>query len=147
MHSVSGSLKLSELTRVILGCIGGFIGLLVMLVMFFFVRKKIELKRQGLPMILQETNFMNDLQEGTSHVEVKQENGQSATSQRDSLVAQVRKRNSSYRSQLSSAASAGTVITYAEGMPYILRKYLKIAPSKHSDSEYRYKNADPTDVL
>lgn len=116
MDSVSGSLKLSELTRVILGCIGGFIGLLVMLVMFFFVRKKIELKRQGLPMILQETNFINELQEGTSHVEVKQENGQSATSQRDSLVAQVRKRNSSYRSQLSSAASAGTVITYAEDL-------------------------------
>ena len=113
-----------------------------MLAMFFFIRKKRELKHQGLPMILQETNFMNDLQEGTSDVEFKQQNGQSATSQRDSLVAQVRKRNSSYRSQLSSAASAGTVITYAEGMPYILRKYnyLKITSSKHSDSEYKYKN-------
>ena len=31
-------------------------------------------------------------------------------------VAIVRKRNSSYRSQLSSVASAGTIITYTDGM-------------------------------
>lgn len=39
-----------------------------------------------------------------------------AVSQGDILPPQAQKRHSSYRSQLSSAGSLGTVITYADGM-------------------------------
>ena len=116
-HSTSNNLKQSQRTKVILGCIGAIIGLAVIAIMFSFVWRKRKMKHQGLPMILQETNLINEDQDCAASLQIKQQNGQSTGTETDTLVAQVQNSNSrTYRSQLSSAASAGTVITYAEGM-------------------------------
>lgn len=116
-HSTSNNLGLSQRTKVILGCIGAIIGLAVIAIMFFFAWRKREMKHQGLPVILQETNLINGEQGSAASLQIKQRNGQSAAMETDTLVAQVQNSNGrTYRSQLSSAASAGTVITYAEGM-------------------------------
>ena len=72
--------------------------------------------QQNLPVILQESNLMIEAEENMSPSPTYTvSNGQ---------VAVARKRNSSYRSQLSSVASAGTVITYTDGMITSLQIYL-----------------------
>ena len=83
--------------------------------MFFFLWRKKGSKDQSLPMILQWTNVTNEVNNSKYSLQVQQQNGQTATS-RDVPISQVQKRHSSYRSQLSSAGSFGTVITYADGM-------------------------------
>ena len=72
--------------------------------------------QQNLPVILQESNLMIEAEENVPPSPTYTvSNGQ---------VAFARKRNSSYRSQLSSVASAGTVITYTDGMITSLQIYL-----------------------
>ena len=72
--------------------------------------------QQNLPVILQESNLMIEAEENMPPSPTYTvSNGQ---------VAVARKRNSSYRSQLSSVASAGTVITYTDGMITSLQIYL-----------------------
>ena len=64
--------------------------------------------QQNLPMIVQESNLLIEAEDNIAPSPKNMVlNGQ---------VAIVRKRNSSYRSQLSSVASAGTIITYTDGM-------------------------------
>lgn len=75
------------------------------------------MKHQGLPVILQETNLINGEQGSAASLQIKQRNEQLAAMETDTRVAQFQNSNGrTYRSQLSSATSAGTVITYAEGM-------------------------------
>lgn len=108
-------------------------GLVVLALLFFIVWKKRRLKQQGLPVILQETHLTNELaQDSAAHLDINQQNGYLEATQREPLVSLVRKRNSSYRSHLSSSASAGTVITYTEGMLkllFCLAKIFKIVSS------------------
>ena len=113
-NSASSNEEPSQRTKVIVGCIGAILGLAVIAMMFFLVWRKRGLKHHGLPIILQESNLLNEGQDSVPPLQIKQQNGQLAVTQGDSAA--IRKRNSSYRSQLSSAASAGTVITFAEGM-------------------------------
>lgn len=106
---------LSQSTKVILGCIGGIIAFILVVAMFFFIWRKKGSKDQSLPMILQWTNVTNEVNNSKYSLQVQQQNGQTATS-RDVPISQVQKRHSSYRSQLSSAGSFGTVITYADDL-------------------------------
>ena len=85
-------------------------GLIVIVFMIYVAWKKRGggKMQQNLPVILQESNLMIEAEENMPPSPTYMaSNGQ---------VAVVHKRNSSYRSQLSSVASAGTVITYTDGM-------------------------------
>ena len=99
--------------KVIIGCIGAFIGVVAAILIFFLIWKRTELKHQGLPRILQESNSPIEKRDSALPLPVKFQNGHSP---RDSLVPLIHKRNSSYRSQLSSSASGGTILTFADGM-------------------------------
>lgn len=92
-------------------------GLIVIGFMIYVAWKKRGGKmQQNLPVILQESNLMIEAEENMPPSPTYTvSNGQ---------VAIARKRNSSYRSQLSSVASAGTVITYTDGMITSLQIYL-----------------------
>lgn len=113
-HPASNTLEVSQQTKVIVGCMGAIIGLAVIAFMFVIVWKRKGTMPQGLPVILQESNLNIEAQDSAPSPENKLSNGQ--LTQRDSLVTLTRKRNSSYRSQLSSSASAGTVITYTDDL-------------------------------
>ena len=108
--------------KVIVGCIGAFIGVILLaVVIFFFKWRQKEKKNQGLPIILQECNLPDEQNGSTPPLPVKLQNGHlSSATQRDSLIPLIKKRNSSYRSQLSSSASGGTVVTFADGMSFFL---------------------------
>lgn len=99
--------------KVIIGCIGAFIGVIAAIIIFLLIWKRKELKHQGLPRIRQESNVPSEERDSAPPLPVKFQNGHSI---RDSLIPLIRKRNSSYRSQLSSSASGGTVLTFADGM-------------------------------
>ena len=86
--------------------------------------------QQNLPVILQESNLMIEAEDNTPPSPTYTvSNGQ---------VAVVRKRNSSYRSQLSSVASAGTVITYTDGMITSLQIYLLIKNNNNDNDNNNY---------
>lgn len=108
--------------KVIVGCIGAFVGVILLaVVVFFFKWRQKEPKNQGLPIILHEPDSPQEQIDGTPPLSVKFRNGLlTASTQRDSLLPLIHKRNSSYRSQLSSSASGGTVVTYADGIPIFL---------------------------
>ena len=99
--------------KVIIGCIGAFVGVVAAILIFLLFWKRKELKHQGLPRILQESNPPIEERDSALPLPVKFQNGHSP---RDSLVPLIHKRNSSYRSQLSSSASGGTILTFADGM-------------------------------
>lgn len=111
-HSTTSSMDHQRI-KVIIGCIGTFIGVVAAIIIFFLIWKRKELKHQGLPRILQESNSPSEERDSAPPLPVKFQNGHT---QRDSLIPLIRKRNSSYRSQLSSSASGGTVLTFADGM-------------------------------
>ncbi|RMX38498.1 hypothetical protein pdam_00015234 [Pocillopora damicornis] len=104
--------------KVIVGCIGAFVGVILLaVVVFFFKWRQKEPKNQGLPIILHEPDSPEEQIDGTPLLSVKFRNGLlTASTQRDSLLPLIHKRNSSYRSQLSSSASGGTVVTYADDL-------------------------------
>lgn len=103
--------------KVIVGCVGAFIGVIAAVIIFLLIWKRKELKHQGLPIILQESNSPGEERDSAPPLPAKLQNGHlSAATQRDSLIPLIRKRNSSYRSQLSSSASGGTIMTFADGM-------------------------------
>ena len=95
---------------VILSSLGAMAGLIAIVFVIYFTWKK---RRGGkMQQILQESNLMIEVEDNIPPSPKNiVSNGQ---------VAIVRKRNSSYRSQLSSVASAGTIITYTDGMITIL---------------------------
>ena len=99
--------------KVIIGCIGAVIGVVAAIIIFFLMWKRKELKHQGLPRILQESNAPSEERDSAPPLPTNFQNGHSI---RDSLIPIIHKRNSSYRSQLSSSASGGTVLTFADGM-------------------------------
>lgn len=99
--------------KVIIGCIGAFIGVVAAIIISVLIWKRKELKHQGLPRILQESNSPIEEHDSAPPLPVKFQNGHSL---RDSLIPLIHKRNSSYRSQLSSSASGGTILTFADGM-------------------------------
>ncbi|KAL9983803.1 hypothetical protein ACROYT_G006033 [Oculina patagonica] len=101
--------------KVIVGCVGAFIGVIAAVIIFLLIWKRKELKHQGLPIILQESNSPGEERDSAPPLPAKLQNGHlSAATQRDSLIPLIRKRNSSYRSQLSSSASGGTIMTFAD---------------------------------
>ncbi|PFX31063.1 fibroblast growth factor receptor 3-like [Stylophora pistillata] len=108
----------SRQIRVIVGCIGAFMGVILLAIaVFFFKWKQKEKKNQGLPIILQEPNLPEEGIDGTPPLSVNFQNGHLvASTQRHSLLPLIHKRHSSYRSQLSSSASGGTVVTYADDL-------------------------------
>ena len=111
-HSTTSNMGQQRI-KVIIGCIGAFIGVVAAILIFFLIWKRKELKHQGLPRILQELNSPTEEQRHSAlPLPVEFQNGHSL---RDSLIPIIHKRNSSYRSQLSSSASGGTILTFADG--------------------------------
>lgn len=109
---------MSQQTVITLGSLGAVAGLILIVFMIYIAWKKRGggKMQQNLPVILQESNLMIEAEENVPPSPTYTvSNGQ---------VAVARKRNSSYRSQLSSVASAGTVITYTDGMITSLQIYL-----------------------
>lgn len=109
-HSTASNMGQQRI-KVIIGCIGAFIGVVAAILIFFLIWKRKELKHQGLPRILQESNSPTEGHHSALPLPVMFQNGHSL---RDSLVPLIHKRNSSYRSQLSSSASGGTILTFAD---------------------------------
>lgn len=109
-HSTTSNIGQQRI-KVIIGCIGASIGVVAAILIFFLIWKRKELKHQGLPRILQETNSTTEERDSALPLPVIFQNGHSL---RDSLVPLIHKRNSSYRSQLSSSASGGTILTFAD---------------------------------
>jgi len=99
--------------KVIIGCIGAFIGVVAAIIILVLIWKRKALKHPGLPRILQESNSPIEERNSAPPLPVKFQNGHSP---RDSRIPLIHKRNSSYRSQLSSSASGGTILTFADGM-------------------------------
>lgn len=115
-HSTTSSTS-NQRIKVIVGCVGAFLGVIIAVVILLLIWKRKELKHQGLPIILQESHSPDEECDSAPPLPVKLQNGCLPTApQRDSLIPLIRKRNSSYRSQLSSSASGGTILTYADGM-------------------------------
>lgn len=117
-HSATNININSQRIKVIVGCIGAFLGVIIAaIIIWLFIWKRKELRHQGLPIVLQESNSPGEQCDISPPLPVKLQNGHlSAVTQRDSFVPLIRKRNSSYRSQLSSSASGGTILTFADGM-------------------------------
>lgn len=106
--------------KIILGSIGGIVAV-ILVAIAFLVWKRRRSKDQSLLMILTWKKAINDENISEHSIQVKQQTveltGETvAVSQGDILAPQAQKRHSSYRSQLSSAGSLGTVITYADDL-------------------------------
>ncbi|KAJ7336594.1 hypothetical protein OS493_011810 [Desmophyllum pertusum] len=85
-------------------------------IMFFLIWRKRYLKHQRLPIILQELNSPDEEHNGAPSPPVRLRNGHLTTgTQRESFIPLIQ-RNSSYRSQLSSSTSGGTILTYADDL-------------------------------
>ena len=111
--STSGS-QLSKRAKTLLGVVGAILCLAIIAGMLFVIWQKKGFRFQGMPRFLFQPNSPEQ-EHDTAALSSNQQRDHLTKNQRTSLIPLIRNRNSSYRSQLSSAASSGTVLTYADG--------------------------------